>query len=419
MGIDRPTAVRRFSRRKLLATASAVAGSVALTGRVDAQIPTPPTDVPEDPTKVQGLPLSPVGRRSPFVVLGRTFADNPTTLASWSFTPLQHLYGTITPSDLHFERHHAGVPIIAPDKHRLLIHGLVDRPLELTVEDIKRFPATTYQMFLECSGNSLYGYGETEPDATAQSLHGLTSTSEWVGVPVSTLLAEAGVQPGASWVLAEGADAAVMTRSIPIEKMMDDALVAYAQNGEDIRPEQGYPMRLFLPGWEGNMNIKWLRRLELGNAPYMTREETSKYSDALPDGRIYQFTFPMEVKSLITWPSTGHVIPALGPWELRGIAWSGLGAIERVEVSVDGGASWSDASIQGPVLPLCHTRFRYLWEWNGEETVIQSRATDDQGNVQPSREELLSVRGPNFVYHYNAIQPWRVHPDGSVTNGLA
>jgi len=406
------------SRRRFLAGAGAIAGAVVLGGAISAQTEQA-DDVPEDPTKTQGQPLSHVGERSRFVILERTFADNPTTVASWSFTPLQHLYGTITPSDLHFERHHAGVPIIDPRAHRLVIHGLVDRPLEFTVDDIKRFPATTYQMFLECSGNSLYGYQETEPGDTAQSIHGLTSTSEWVGVRVSTLLDEAGLRPEASWVLAEGADAAVMTRSIPIEKMMEDAIIAYGQNGEDLRPEQGYPIRLFLPGWEGNMQIKWLRRLELGDAPYMTREETSKYTDVMPDGSIRQFTYPMEVKSIITWPSSGHVLPGLGPWEARGIAWSGRGRVERVEVSVDGGESWNDAELQEPVLPFCHTRFRYQWAWNGDETVIMSRATDDQGDVQPTRDELIEARGTNYVYHYNAVQPWRIHPDGSVTNGLA
>lgn len=419
MGARHPSILQRMTRRRLLAGASTLAGSAALTRLAGVQVSAQTEDIPEDTTAQQGLPLSPVGRRSPFVVLGRTFAENTTTTASWSFTPLQNLHGTITPADLHFERHHGGVPIIDPAEHTLLIHGLVDRPLELTLDEIKRFPAVTRQMFLECSGNSLYAYGETAPEDTAQSIHGLTSTSEWVGVPVSTLLAEVGVQPEAAWVLAEGADAAVMTRSIPMEKMMDDALIAYGQNGEPLRPEQGFPIRLFLPGYEGNMQIKWLRRLELGPEPYMTREETSKYTDPMPDGTLRQFTYPMDVKSVITWPSSGHVLPALGPWEVRGIAWSGYGTIERVEVSVDDGNTWEDATLQEPVLPLCHTRFRYMWDWTGDETVIMSRAYDDQGRIQPTREALLEVRGPDYVYHYNAIQPWRIHADGSVTNGYA
>lgn len=416
---ERPFSVPRLSRRNLIAGVTAIVGATAMRRLGLAQEPTPTPEASEDPWSVQGAPISPVGERSRFVVLERTFADNPTLTATWSFTPLQHLYGTITPSDLHFERHHGGVPVIDPQEHRLVIHGLVERPVELTVADIKRFPAVTNQMFLECSGNSLYGFTETEPEDTAQSIHGLTSTSEWVGVPVSTLLNEVGVQSDASWVLAEGADAAVMTRSIPMEKMMDDAIIAYAQNGEDLRPEQGYPMRLFLPGWEGNMNIKWLRRLEVGNEAYMTREETSKYTDVMPDGSIRQFTYPMDVKSLITWPSSGHVLPSLGFWEIQGVAWSGHGRIEGVEVSTDGGANWQEAELQDPVLPICHTRFRFGWEWDGQETLIMSRATDEEGAFQPTRDELLEARGANYVYHYNAIQPWLVHEDGSVSNGLA
>jgi sulfane dehydrogenase subunit SoxC len=220
-------------------------------------------------------------------------------------------------------------------------------------------------------------------------------------------------------VLAEGRDAAVMTRSIPIEKMLDDALIAYAQNGEPIRPEQGYPIRLFLPGWEGNMQIKWLRRLEVGDAPFMTREETSKYTDVMPDASIRQFTYVMEAKSVITWPSAGHVIPALGFWEISGIAWSGNGRIETVEVSTDGGESWNEATLVEPVLPLSHTRFKYGWTWDGQPTTILSRAIDETGYVQPTRQELLDVRGAGYVYHYNGIQSWNVAANGLVTNGYA
>lgn len=409
----------RLSRRRLFGALSALTGGLAV-GRYSwqaaAQTPTP--EIPEDPTKVLGEPLSQVGERSPFVDISRTFADNPTDLASWSFTPLQDSYGIITPSGMHFERHHAGVPLIDPREHRLLIHGLADRPIEYTVEDIKRFPAVSRIMFVECSGNSLYGYDDTAPEDTAQNLHGLVSTSEWVGVPVSTLLEEAGVRPEATWVLAEGADAAVMTRSIPLEKMMDDALIAYGQNGEEIRPEQGYPMRLVLPGWEGNMQIKWLRRLELGDGPYMTREETSKYTDVLPDGHARQFTFVMEAKSVITWPSSGHVIPARGFWEIRGLAWSGRGMISGVEISTDGGETWEEAQLDELVLPISQTRFRFPWEWNGDETVIMSRAIDETGYVQPTKQQLLDARSDGYVYHFNAIQPWRVATDGRVTNAL-
>lgn len=420
MPADEKSRGPRLSRRRLLALASATAGALAIGQTGMAQTPAPETTaspgVPADPTKVQGAPISHVGERSPFVHLERTFADNPTRTASWSFTPLQDLNGIITPSDLHFERHHGGVPLIDPANHRLLIHGLVDRPMEYTVEEIKRFPSVSRIMFLECSGNSLDGWGTPKPEATAQSIHGLASTSEWTGVPVSTLLKEVGVKPEAKWALAEGADAAVMDRSIPIEKLMSDAFIAYGQNGEDIRPEQGFPMRLVLPGWEGNANIKWLRRLKFGTGPWMTREETSKYTDVMPDGSIRQFTFPMEAKSLITWPSGGQVVPGLGQWEVSGVAWSGRGRIQKVEISTDNGQSWQDAHLQDPVLPISFTRFRFSWNWNGDETVLMSRATDETGYVQPTKEQLVAVRGTQSVYHYNGIQPWRVGKDGRVTN---
>jgi len=417
---DRALARRMsLTRRRFLAAASTVAGGTLLARRGLAQPGPTATPVPATPWAQQGQPLSRVGDRSPFVEIGRTFADNPTDLASWSYTPLQHLDGIITPSALHFERNHAGVPIIDPAEHRLVIHGLVDRPLELTMDDLRRFPGTSRIHFLECSGNSFAGYEGPAPEVSAQDLHGLTSTSDWSGVSVRTLLEEAGVRPEGRWVLAEGADAALMTRSVPIDKMMDDALVAYGQNGEPLRPEQGYPIRLFLPGWEGNANIKWLRRLEVGDAPFMTREETSKYTDLMPDGQARQFTYPMGVKSVITFPSVGHHLPAHGPWEIRGIAWSGRGRIERVEVSTDGGATWEAARLDEPVLPIAHTRFRFPWTWGGDSAVILSRAADDTGAVQPTREELVSVRGEGYVYHFNGIQPWRVNADGTVTNAMA
>src|SRR5919205_153014 len=410
----------RLSRRRLLALASAAAAALAFGQPGSTQSPasgsSPSPSAGADRTKVQGTPISHLGNRSPFVHLERTFADNPTRTASWSLTPLQDLNGIITPSQLHFERHHAGVPTIDPAKHRLLIHGLVDRPMEYTIEDIKRFPSSTRIMFLECSGNSLDGWGTPKPDATAQSLHGLASTGEWTGVPVSTLLKEVGVKPEAKWALAEGADAAMMDRSIPIEKLMSDAFIAYGQNGEDIRPEQGFPMRLMLPGWEGNANIKWLRRLQFGTGPWMTREETSKYTDVMPDGTAWQFTFPMEAKSLITWPSGGQVVPGLGQWEVTGVAWSGRGKIQKVEISTDNGQTWQEAQLQDPVLPISFTRFRHLWNWNGDEVVLMSRATDETGYVQPTKQQLVAVRGTQSVYHYNGIQPWRVGKDGKVAN---
>jgi sulfane dehydrogenase subunit SoxC len=272
--------------------------------------------------------------------------------------------------------------------------------------------------FIECSGNTLTEWAKpTLP--TVQGTHGLTSCSEWSGVLLSLLLREVGVKPGASWLVAEGADGAAMTRSIPLDKAMDDILVAYGQNGEAIRPEQGYPLRLVIPGWEGNTQVKWLRRIKVVDRPYMTREETSKYTDLLADGTARQFSFVMEAKSVITDPSPGHRLAGPGFHEITGLAWSGRGAITRVEVTTDGGKTWQAAQLQEPVLRLAHTRFRFPWRWNGQEALIASRATDETGYVQPTREELVKVRGLNSVYHYNAVQAWKLAGNGSVQNAQA
>jgi sulfane dehydrogenase subunit SoxC len=396
---------RSLTRRSLI---GAAASSVALLGVASAQ------PVPDDPTKVQGRPPSDLGDRSPFE------APRRTPSATTSQTPLDLLNGIITPSDLHYERHHAGVPLIDPARYTLTIHGMVDRPTVFTLADLERFPSLSRIMFLECSGNSGSGWTKGAPTGTAQTLHGLTSTSDWTGVLVSTLMNEVGVQPGARWVLAEGEDAAVLSRSVPIEKMLDDAFIAYGQNGEALRPEQGYPARLMLPGWEGNINVKWLRRLKFGDQLFETREETSKYTDPMPDGSARQFTFVMEAKSTITWPTARiGTIPGQGTWEIRGIAWSGRGRITRVEVSTDGGQTWADARLVDPVLPIAHTRFLSPWTWDGSEAVLTSRATDETGYVQPSRDALVGVRGTGSVYHYNGQQNWRVAADGTVTNFYA
>ncbi len=332
-----------------------------------------------------------------------------------SVTPLQDLHGIITPAGLHYERHHAGVPTIDPDQHRLMVHGLVRRPLLFTMDDLLRLPSVSRIHFLECSGNSAQLWHPVSPDETVQDTHGLLSCSEWTGVRLADLLDQAGVQPEARWMLAEGADSAAMTRSIPIGKAMDDAILAYAQNGERLRPEQGYPLRLLLPGFEGNTSIKWLRRLKLGTEPWMTREETSRYTDLLPGGKARQFAFVMEVKSVVTSPSAGQALREPGFHEIRGLAWSGRGAIRRVEVSADGGATWRDAELQGPVLPLCLTRFRLPWRWEGGPATLQSRATDDGGRVQPTHDALVAERGPAAYYHYNAIHAWRVSATGEVS----
>lgn len=408
----------RISRRRGM-----IAGMAALT---DALHPGPSRAEPaaaEPPPcmREQGAPAGgrPYGVPSPFErkVIRRMAAPVSFPSAASTGTPLQDLHGIITPSGLHYERHHAGVPQIDPDAHRLLIHGLVDRPLLLTMDDIMRFPSVSRLHFLECSGNT-QEWHRANPAATPQQTHGLLSCCEWTGVLLSTLLAEVGVRDIVRWLLAEAADAAAMTRSIPIEKAWDDAIVAYAQNGERLRPEQGYPLRLLLPGYEGNTNVKWLRRLKFGDQPFQTREETSKYSDLMPDGTARQFTFVMEAKSVITRPAGGGHLRDTGFYEISGLAWSGRGRIRRVDVSADGGASWQEAALQDPILPKCLTRFRLPWTWQGGPAVLQSRAVDETGYVQPTRAELIDVRGVNSFYHFNGIQSWRVAPDGGVTNAL-
>jgi sulfane dehydrogenase subunit SoxC len=368
--------------------------------------------------KEQGAPIlsPPYGLPSPFEnnVVRKQRTKTPTQTAATTLTPLQDLHGIITPNGLHFERHHGGVPAIDPDQHRLMIHGLVERPLIFTMEDLMRFPAESHFYFIECSGNGSWS-GLTEK-ATAQDTHGLVSCCEWTGVPLATVLAEAGIKPQARWILAEGADAAAMTRSLPVEKALEDTLVAYAQNGERLRPEQGYPLRLVVPGYEGNINVKWLRRLKAGDQPFETREENSKYTDLMPDGTARQFTFVMEAKSVITFPSGGQALHEKGFYEISGIAWSGRGRIARVDVSTDGGESWQQARLQEPVMTKCLTRFRLPWHWDGGRVQLQSRAVDDTGYVQPTHKQLADARGLHSYYHYNGIQAWQVGEDGAVTN---
>jgi sulfane dehydrogenase subunit SoxC len=337
----------------------------------------------------------------------------PQYISASSRTPLQDLDGIITPNGLFYERHHGGVPDIDPAQHRLMLHGLVEKPLLFTMEDIRRFPSESRIHFLECSGNPTY----TKPyGKTASDLVGLLSCAEWTGVSLKLVLQEAGLRPDAKWVVAEGADAAAMTRSIPIEKCLEDAMLVYSQNGERLRPQQGYPLRLLLPGFEGNMNVKWLRRLKVTAEPVYSREETSKYTDLMADGSSREFTFYMEAKSIITRPSGGQRLSAPGFHEITGIAWSGHGKIKRVDVSVDEGKTWQEAQLQEPILTRALTRFRFPWQWEGQPAVIQSRATDESGYVQPTLAELVKARGENSFYHDNAIWPWRIGSNGEITN---
>jgi sulfane dehydrogenase subunit SoxC len=401
-------------RREFL-TKAAVLGAAVVPLKAVAETEAVPSSM-----KRQGRPIlnPPYGlpSRHEAAVVRTPFPNSPTPTASASFTPLQNLHGIITPSGLVFERHHGGVPDIVPENHRLLVHGLVQRPLVFTMDDLARFPSVSRIHFLECSGNSQIEW--TGAGDTVQRTHGLLSCCEWTGVPLSTILEEVGLDPAARWLLAEGADAAAMTRSIPVERALDDALLVYAQNGEMLRPEQGYPLRLLLPGLEGNVSVKWLRRLKAARGPFMTREETSKYTDLLPDGSARQFTLTMEAKSVIVRPSGTQQIER-GPMEIFGFAWSGAGSIRRVEVSLDGGRAWQDAQLQEPVLAKCLTAFRLPWRWNGAPASLQSRATDSSGYVQPTREALVAARGPRSYYHYNGIQGWRIGSDGKVENDHA
>jgi len=398
------------SRRAVIAGAAAVAGGALL-----KQVPlaeaqqTPPA--PANPSAMPGSGTSAQSARSPFENPARTPVGVQT---GPSHTPLQDLTGTITPNDLVFERHHSGIPTIDPSRYKLLVHGLVDREMVFTLADLERLPSVSRVHFLECSGNGRGAFRDPRPEMTPQLVDGLTSNGEWTGVPLSIVLQQVGVDAHAKWMLAEGGDSNKLSRSIPIEKAMDDALVVYAFNGEPLRPANGYPVRLFLPGYEANTCVKWLRRLELIEEPNMSRDETSKYTDPLPDGTARQFSLVMDVKSIITRPA--HPARLERGWnEISGIAWSGRGKVARVDVSTDGGETWAAAHLQEPVLTKAHTRFRLPWEWNGRATTIMSRAVDETGAMQPTRAEFRDTRGTGTDYHFTHIRAWHVAGDGRVT----
>ncbi|MDT7953023.1 MAG: sulfite dehydrogenase [Acetobacteraceae bacterium] len=330
-----------------------------------------------------------------------------------SFTPLQHQTGIITPSGLFFERYHGGRAMVDPAQHRLMIHGLVDNPRLFTMEDIRRFPSVSRIHFIECPANGGMEWRAAQLNSV-QFTHGMIGCAEWTGVKLSTLLEEVGLKTSGKWVLAEGADAAHMTRSLPIEKCLDDCIIVYGQNGEALRPEQGYPLRLLVPGWQGNMSVKWLRRLQIGDQPWFTREETSKYTELMPDGKARGFSWPLYAKSVITFPCPEMPVRGPGMYEIRGFAWSGLGAIKQVDVSLDGGVNWSRARLEAPVLPKAMTRFTMDWRWGGKPALLQSRAVDETGFVQPTIAELRAVRGTNPVYNNNSIQTWQLKQDGTL-----
>ena len=414
-----------LDRRLLLQRGVAFAG--AMTGAAAAAA----EPLQDDPwSRAQGTTTVAIEPRSRFEDNVKRTLSNPNGAprTQHARTPHHMLNGTITPNHLHFTIIHNGTPDIDPDKHRLVIHGLVKQPLVFTVDALSRYPMESRMAFVECGGNSAPLFSKEPIQANVQALHGLVSNAEWTGVKLSTLLEEAGIDPKAKWVIAEGADTAALNRSVPLAKCLDDAMIALYQNGERIMPGNGYPMRLLLPGYEGNMCVKWLRRLKLTDQPAMTYYESRNYSPILPGGKAYKFYFLQEVKSFITHPSFGQTMKGPGFYEISGVAFSGTGRIAKVMVSADGGKSWGEAALQGPVHSKAFTRFRMPWRWDGGPAVLQSRAWDESGNFQPTRSEFVAVRGetrnvPNVVgfpnQHYNSITSWGIAPNGEVKHVYA
>lgn len=420
---DRTTRTLTTSRRGLLRGAALGGGALAaagLSGRALAAGDPAITEIQDWNRYLgAGVDAAPYGQPSAHeahvVRRGVSWLTAETT-SSINFTPIHELDGIITPSGLCFERHHAGVADIDPAMHRIMINGLVDRPLVFTMDEIRRMPRENRVYFLECAANSGMEWRGAQLNG-CQFTHGMVHCVHYTGVTLRTLLDMAGVKSSGKWVLPEGADASHMTRSIPIEKAMDDCLVAFMMNGEALRPEQGYPVRLVVPGWEGNMWVKWLRRIEIGDQPWHHREETSKYTDLLEDGRARRFTWEQEVKSVITSPSPQAPIRhGRGPLVLTGLAWSGYGAVRRVDVSIDGGRNWTTARLDGLSLPKALHRFYYDFDWDGREMFLQSRAIDEKGFLQPTKDQLRASRGVNSIYHNNGIQTWHVTADGAVEN---
>lgn len=408
------------SRRAFLRGAAAAGGATAIGTSVAAQGDPAITQLkPWSQFLGEGVDASPYGMPSKFEAHVRR-QDVPwltaDPISSINFTPLHEMDGIITPNGLCFERHHGGVAEVDPAEHRIMINGLVDRELVFTMEDLMRFPRENHVYFLECAANSGMEWRGAQLNG-CQYTHGMIHNVMYTGVPLRLLLEEAGVKTEGKWLLAEGADASGMTRSIPMEKALDDCLVAFKMNGEALRPEQGYPVRLVVPGWEGNMWIKWLRRLEVGDKPWHQREETSKYTDLLGDGRARRFTWEMDAKSVITNPSPqAPITHGKGQTVITGVAWSGHGTIPRVDVTIDGGVNWHEARMSGPSLDKSMHRFYYEFDWDGSELLLQSRAHDSTGYVQPTKDQLRAVRGLNSIYHNNGIQTWFVNSDGVAEN---
>jgi sulfane dehydrogenase subunit SoxC len=414
---------RSFVRNSFLA---ALAGTTGASGAAFAK------GSPDDPAIMQlpthskslGLPVTstPYGQPSKYEQqLLRRESPGLTRVgaASVSFTPLQGLFGIITPSGLHFERHHQGWHDIDPAQHRLMVHGapgLVKQAKIYTMDDLMRLPPVSRMHFIECGANTATEWANVAVP-TVQYTHGMLSCCEFTGVPLSVVLADCGIDmKRAKFILAEGADGSGMTRTIDLERALDDVLLAYAMNGEMLRPENGYPLRLVVPGVQGVSWVKWLRRIKVGDQPWNTKDETLHYIDLQPDGLHRQYTSIQECKSVITTPSGGQQLQGRGFYDITGLAWSGRGKIKRVDVSTDGGRNWRPARLDGPILNKCLTRFHADWVWNGNPALLQSRAVDETGYVQPKIGQLRAVRGTKSIYHNNAIQTWQVAASGEVSN---
>ena len=414
MGSER----RGFLQRSFAAAAASVAGGAAFAqARGDDAIlkPQPHAVALGQPVAATGYGLPSQYERD----LQRRESPGLTRVrqASVSFCPLQGLFGIITPSGLHFERHHQGWWDIDPSQHRLMLNGMVKTPMVFTVEEIMRLSPVTRTHFIECGANTAMEWGNVAVP-TVQYTHGMVSCSEFTGVPLLTLLEMAGADfKKGRFVLAEGADGSSLTRTIPMELVMSgEVLVAYGQNGEMLRPENGYPLRLVVPGVQGVSWVKYLRRIELGDQRFGTKDESSHYVDLMPDGRHRQYSGIQECKSVVTTPSGGQMLLDKGYYNITGLAWSGRGKVKRVDVSVDGGRNWRRARLESPVHDKALTRFNADWSWDGKPAVIQSRAIDDTGSVQPNYKLLREVRGTRSIYHNNAVQSWRVAESGEVSN---
>ncbi len=407
---------REFLRSAFVAAAAAAATKATAAGAGDPAI----LELPEH-SKALGQPVAARGYGLPSQFeknLQRRESPGLTRVsgASVSFTPLQGLFGIITPSGLHFERHHQGWWDVDPNRHRLMVMGLVRQARVYTMDDLMRLPAVSRMHFIECGANTGMEWGNVAVP-TVQYTHGMLSCCEFTGVLLSTLLDHCGFDRArGKYVLAEGADGSGMTRTIAIDRALDDVMVAWAMNGEMLRPENGYPLRLVAPGMQGVSWVKWLRRIKVGDQPFGAKDEVLHYVDLMPDGKLRQYASIQECKSVITSPSGGQTLLDKGSYNVTGLAWSGRGRVKRVDVSFDGGRNWRTARIEPPVLSKCLVRFNIAWQWDGGPAILQSRAIDDTGYVQPKINQLRAVRGTRSVYHNNAIQSWKVDPSGEVTN---